>query len=190
MTSRMPRVRSTTILGVRTPGAVCLGGDGQVTFGNIAVKTSARKVRTMFRGQVLAGFAGGAADGLSLFEKFEGYLEAHQGQLTRAAVDLAKEWRSDRVLRRLEAMLVVMDRERGYILSGNGDVIEPDEGICSIGSGSGYAMAAARALLRHTDLGAEEVCRRALTIASELCIYTNDNLELLTLPAAGPSGEA
>lgn len=190
MRTRMPRVRSTTILGVRTRGAVCLGGDGQVTFGNVAVKTTARKVRTMYHGQVLAGFAGGAADGLSLFEKFEGCLEAHQGHLARAAVDLAKEWRSDRVLRRLEAMLVVMDRERGFILSGNGDVIEPDEGICSIGSGSNYAMAAARALLRHTELGAEDVCRQSLLIASELCIYTNDNLELLTLTGTGEAGDS
>lgn len=185
MRRSMPRVRSTTILGVRTHGVVCLGGDGQVTFGNVAVKSTARKVRTMYHGQVLAGFAGGAADGLSLFEKFEGCLESHQGHLARAAVDLAKEWRSDRVLRRLEAMLVVMDRERGFVLSGNGDVIEPDEGVCSIGSGSNYAMAAARALLRHTDLDAEEICRRSLGIAAELCIYTNDHIELLTLRAEG-----
>jgi ATP-dependent HslUV protease, peptidase subunit HslV len=154
-----------------------------VTFGDVAVKTTARKVRTMHHGQVLAGFAGGAADAFSLFEKFEGHLEAHQGHLARAAVELAKEWRSDRVLRRLEAMLVVMDRERGLVLSGNGDVIEPDEGICAIGSGANYALAAARSLLRHTELDATSICRHALGIAAELCIYTNDHIEVLTLGA-------
>ena len=184
MNPERTRIRSTTILGVRVRGRSCLGGDGQVTFGDVAVKTTARKVRTMYHDQVLAGFAGGAADAFSLFEKFEGHLESHQGHLARAAVELAKEWRSDRVLRRLEAMLVVMDAERGYILSGNGDVIEPDEGILSIGSGSNYAMAAARALVRHTELGAEEICRRSLGIAAELCIYTNDNIEVLSLGEA------
>ena len=175
-----PRIRSTTILGVRVGDRVCLGGDGQVSFGNVAVKSSARKVRSMHDGRVLAGFAGSAADAFTLFEKFEAQLESHGGQLARAAVELAQEWRRDRVLRRLEAMLVVMDAERGFLLSGNGDVIEPDEGICAIGSGGNYALAAARALVRHTDLDAEAVCRGALQIAAELCIYTNDHIEVLT----------
>lgn len=175
-----PRIRSTTILGVRVGDQVCLGGDGQVTFGDVAVKSTARKVRSMLDGRVLAGFAGSAADAFTLFEKFEAQLEAHGGQLARAAVELAQEWRRDRVLRRLEAMLVVMDRERGFLLSGNGDVIEPDEGICAIGSGGNYAMAAARALVRNSDLDAETICRRSLEIAGELCIYTNDHIEVLT----------
>ena len=175
-----PRIRSTTILGVRRGDQVCLGGDGQVTFGDVAVKSSARKVRAMADGRVLAGFAGSAADAFTLFEKFEAQLDAHGHQLARAAVELAQEWRRDRVLRRLEAMLVVMDAERGFLLSGNGDVIEPDEGVCAIGSGGNYALAAARALVRHSDLDAAEICRRSLEIAAELCIYTNDRIEVLT----------
>jgi ATP-dependent HslUV protease subunit HslV len=145
------------------------------------MKAGAHKVRTMYHGRILAGFAGSAADAFTLFGKFEGHLEAHDGNLPRAAVELAKEWRSDRVLRRLDALLAVMDRERGFILSGQGDVIEPDDPILSIGSGSAYATAAARALLRHTDMGAEELCRRALGIASEICIYTNSEIEVLVL---------
>ena len=181
MNDERQRVRSTTILGVRLNGEVCLGGDGQVTFGDVAVKSGARKVRAMGDGKVLAGFAGSAADAFSLFEKFEGQLESHGGQLARAAVALATEWRRDRVLRRLEAMLVVMDAERAFLLSGNGDVIEPDEGILAIGSGGNYALAAARALARFGDLDAEAVCRRSLEIAAELCIYTNDRIEVLRL---------
>lgn len=179
------RIRSTTILGVRVGDQVCLGGDGQVTFGNVAVKSSARKVRSMLDGRVLAGFAGSAADAFTLFEKFEAQLEAHGGHLARAAVELAQDWRRDRVLRRLEAMLIVMDAERGFILSGNGDVIEPDEGILAIGSGGNYALAAARALVRNTELDAETVCRRSLEIAGELCIYTNDHIEVLTATGGG-----
>ena len=179
------RIRSTTILGVRVGDQVCLGGDGQVTFGNVAVKSSARKVRSMLDGRVLAGFAGSAADAFTLFEKLEAQLESHGGQLARAAVELAQDWRRDRVLRRLEAMLIVMDAERGFILSGNGDVIEPDEGILAIGSGGNYALAAARALVRSTDLDAQTICQRSLEIAGELCIYTNDHIEVLTAKVGG-----
>jgi ATP-dependent HslUV protease subunit HslV len=159
-----------------------MGGDGQVTFGQMTMKAGARKVRTMADGNVLAGFAGSAADAFTLFEKFEGHLEAVHGQLARAAVAMAKEWRSDRVLRRLEAMLAVLDHEHAFILSGNGDVIEPDDGILAIGSGAPYALAAARALMRQTELPAEDICRSALEIAAEICIYTNDHIEILELP--------
>ena len=185
--SQAPKIRSTTILGVRKHDGVALGGDGQVTFGDVAVKTGARKVRSMMQGRVLAGFAGSAADAFSLFEKFEGHLESHSGQLARAAVELATEWRRDRVLRRLEAMLIVMDAERAFLLSGNGDVIEPDEGVLAIGSGGNYALAAARALGHPRDLEAPAICRRSLEIAAELCIYTNDRIEVLTLGSGGRS---
>ncbi len=184
-----PRLRATTILGVRRDGQVCLGGDGQVTLGQVAVKAGARKVRTLQGGRVLAGFAGAAADAFGLFEKFEGHLEAHPGNLARAAVEMAKEWRQDRILRRLEAMLVVMDDEQGFLLGGSGDIIEPDDGLLAIGSGSSYALAAARALVRHSDLDAEAICRRSLEIAAELCIYTNDHIEVLTLSGTGAGNE-
>jgi len=152
---------------------VALGGDGQVTLGTIVVKASARKVRKLYRDQVLAGFAGATADAFTLFERFEAKLEKHQGHLVRAAVELTRDWRTDRVLRRLEAMLAVADREASLIITGNGDVLEPEHGIVAIGSGGAYAQAAARALLAHTELGAREVVASALGIAGELCIYTN-----------------
>jgi ATP-dependent HslUV protease subunit HslV len=154
---------------------VAIGGDGQVTLGHIVVKASARKVRKLYRDQVLAGFAGATADAFTLFERFEAKLEKHQGHLTRAAIELTKDWRTDRVLRRLEAMLAVADRESSLIISGNGDVLEPELGLVAIGSGGAYAQAAARALLQHTDLAAPDVVKQALTVAGDLCIYTNQN---------------
>ncbi|HEX7385543.1 MAG TPA: ATP-dependent protease subunit HslV [Burkholderiaceae bacterium] len=165
----------TTIVSVRRGTAVALGGDGQVTLGNIVVKASARKVRKLFRDQVLAGFAGATADAFTLFERFEAKLEKHQGHLARAAIELTKDWRTDRVLRRLEAMLAVADRSTSLIISGNGDVLEPEQGVIAIGSGGAYAQAAARALLDNTDLGAEVIVKKSLEIAGELCIYTNQN---------------
>jgi ATP-dependent HslUV protease subunit HslV len=170
-----PRIRSTTVLAVRRAGKVALGGDGQVTMGNTVVKGTARKIRRLHDGKVIAGFAGSAADGITLFEKFEGRLKESGGNLTRAAVELAKDWRTDRVLRRLEALLLVADHEKTLLLSGTGDVIEPDGDAASIGSGGPYALAAARALLAATDLPAREIAERALAIAGEICIYTNGN---------------
>ncbi|MBN8505002.1 MAG: ATP-dependent protease subunit HslV [Burkholderiales bacterium] len=172
----------TTILSVRRNGVVALGGDGQVTLGHIVVKGTARKVRKLYRDQVLAGFAGATADAFTLFERFESKLEKHQGHLLRAAVELTKDWRTDRVLRRLEAMLAVADREHSLIITGNGDVLEPEEGVVAIGSGGAYAQAAALALLRHSELGAEAIVKQALTIAGDLCIYTNQShtLEVLS----------
>jgi len=163
----------TTILSVRRGASVAMGGDGQVTLGSIVVKASARKVRKLHRDQVLAGFAGATADAFTLFERFEAKLEKHQGHLVRAAVELTKDWRTDRVLRRLEAMLAVADRESSLIITGNGDVLEPERGIVAIGSGGAYAQAAAMALTEHTELAPAEVVAKALTIAGELCIYTN-----------------
>ena len=154
---------------------VALGGDGQVTLGSIVIKSSARKVRRLFREQVLAGFAGATADAFTLFERFEAKLEKHQGHLARAAIELTKDWRTDRVLRRLEAMLAVADRETSLIITGNGDVLEPELGIVAIGSGGAYAQSAARALLQHTEMGAAEIVKQSLTIAADLCIYTNQN---------------
>jgi ATP-dependent HslUV protease, peptidase subunit HslV len=168
-----PRIRSTTVLVVRRGGKVALGGDGQVTMGNTIVKSTARKIRRLGDGKVVAGFAGSAADGLTLFEKFEARLKESGGNLTRAAVDLAKDWRTDRVLRRLEALLLIADREKTLMLSGTGDVIEPDGDAAAIGSGGSYALAAARALLGATELPARDVAERALAIAGEICIYTN-----------------
>jgi len=165
----------TTILSVRRGRSVAMGGDGQVTLGNVVVKASARKVRKIYRDQVLAGFAGATADAFTLFERFEAKLEKHQGHLVRAAVELTKDWRTDRVLRRLEAMLAVADREASLIITGNGDVLEPELGIVAIGSGGSYAQAAARALLQHTELPAADVVKQSLTIAGDLCIYTNQN---------------
>ncbi|MFM8929987.1 MAG: ATP-dependent protease subunit HslV [Betaproteobacteria bacterium] len=170
----------TTILSVRRQlpdgrWQVALGGDGQVTLGHIVVKASARKVRKLHKDQVLAGFAGATADAFTLFERFEAKLEKHQGHLARAAIELTRDWRTDRVLRRLEAMLAVADRSASLIITGNGDVLEPERGIVAIGSGGAYAQAAAQALLAHTDLGASEIVKRALEIAGELCIYTNQN---------------
>ncbi|MEK0316050.1 ATP-dependent protease subunit HslV [Cohnella sp. 56] len=169
---------ATTICAVRHNGKGAIAGDGQVTFGNsMVMKASAKKVRRLYRGQVLAGFAGSVADAITLFEKFEGKLEEHHGNLQRAAVELAKDWRSDRVLRRLEAMLLVVDAAGMLLLSGNGEVIEPDDGILAIGSGGSFALSAARALKRHApQLSAAEIARNSLQIASEICVFTNDNL--------------
>lgn len=171
----MDSYHGTTILSVRRGREVALGGDGQVTLGSIVVKASARKVRRLYKEQVLAGFAGATADAFTLFERFEGKLEKHQGNLVRAAIDLTRDWRTDRVLRRLEAMLAVADRDTSLIITGNGDVLEPEHGIVAIGSGGAYAQAAAKALIDHTDLSAEDVVRKSLAIAGELCIYTNMN---------------
>jgi ATP-dependent HslUV protease, peptidase subunit HslV len=172
---RAPRIRSTTVLAVRRDGKVVIGGDGQVTMGQTVVKGTARKVRRLADGKVLAGFAGSAADGITLFEKFEAKLKEGTGNLMRAAVELAKDWRTDRALRRLEALLIVADREHTFILSGTGDVIEPDADVAAIGSGGPFALAAARALLDATTLSAREITERALRIAAEICIYTNEN---------------
>ncbi len=181
--------RATTVLGVVRDGEGAIGSDGQVTLGNTVVKGGAVKVRSVFEGRVLAGFAGGAADAFALFEKFEGHLERYRGHLPRATVEMAREWRTDRVLRKLEAMLVVMDREHLFIASGNGDVIESDDQVVAVGSGSPYALAAARALLAHTPLGAEEICRESLRIAADICIYTNANITVLTFDQAAADGE-
>jgi ATP-dependent HslUV protease, peptidase subunit HslV len=163
----------TTILSVRRGNRVALGGDGQVTLGNVIVKASARKVRRLYQDRILAGFAGGTADAFTLFERFEAKLEKHQGNLTRSAVELAKDWRTDRILRRLEAMLAVADRETSLLITGGGDVLEPERGLVAIGSGGPYAQAAARALLENTALSAAEVVKKGLEIAGDLCIYTN-----------------
>ena len=181
----MESFHGTTIVCVRreTPGGVqvAIGGDGQVTLGNIVVKGTARKVRKLYHGKVLAGFAGATADAFTLFERFEAKLEKHQGHLTRAAIELTKDWRTDRVLRRLEAMLAVADKSASLIITGNGDVLEPEHGIVAIGSGGAYAQAAAKALIDHTELSAEQVVRQSLAIAGELCIYTNMNHTIETL---------
>ena len=171
-----PTFHATTILAVKRDNKVAVAGDGQVSFQNTVMKSSARKVRRMLEGKVLAGFAGSTADAFTLFEKFEDKLKAYRGNLTRAAVELAKDWRTDRILRRLEALLIVADQEKIFTLSGNGDVIEPDDGVTAIGSGGPYALAAARALLRHTKLSAKEIALASLKIASEICIYTNDSI--------------
>jgi ATP-dependent HslUV protease subunit HslV len=163
---------------VRRAGKVVIGGDGQVSMGNTVMKGNARKVRRLYKGQVLAGFAGATADAFTLFERFEGKLEQHSGHLTRAAVELAKDWRTDRMLRRLEALLVVADSKASLILTGTGDVVEPEESLMAIGSGGSYAQAAARAMLDTTDLSAREIVERGLTIAADICVYTNHNLVL------------
>jgi ATP-dependent HslUV protease subunit HslV len=165
----------TTIVSVRRGSRVALGGDGQVTFGNVVLKASARKVRRLFQERILAGFAGGTADAFTLFERFEAKLEKHQGNLLRSAVELAKDWRTDRILRRLEALLAVADRETSLIVTGNGDVVEPELGLVAIGSGGPYAQAAARALLENTELSPQDIVKRSLTIAGDICIYTNQN---------------
>ena len=175
------RLRSTTILGVRVRGGAALGGDGQVTLGTTVVKAGARKVRSLRGGSVLAGFAGAAADGFTLFERIEKKLDEHSGRLARAAVELAKDWRSDRVLRRLDALMIVMDAEQGFVISGNGDVIEPDDGIMAVGSGGPYALAAARALVQQTTLDAPAIVRQSLDIAADICIYTNRNIVIESL---------
>jgi len=179
----MEQFHGTTILCVRRGGSVVIGGDGQVSLGQTVMKGNARKVRRLYKGGVIAGFAGATADAFTLFERFEGKLEKHQGHLTRAAVELAKDWRTDRMLRRLEAMLCVADHEASLIISGTGDVLEPERDLMAIGSGSGFAQSAARALLEHTELTAREIVERALAIAADICIYTNHNLTIEELGA-------
>jgi ATP-dependent HslUV protease subunit HslV len=171
--SPLPKIRATTILAVRRSGKVAIGGDGQVTVGDTVMKSHAQKVRVLKGGRIVAGFAGAAADAMTLFEKFEEKLERYPGNLPRSAVELAKDWRSDRVLRRLEALLIVADKEHGFIISGTGELIEPDDGILAIGSGGSYALAAARSLIENTPLEATEIVKRAMKIAGEICIYTN-----------------
>ena len=177
----MQTYHGTTIVSVRRGPVVALGGDGQVTLGQIVIKSSARKVRKLYREQVLAGFAGATADAFTLFERFEAKLDKHQGHLQRAAIELTKDWRTDRVLRRLEAMLAVADSTCSLIISGNGDVLEPEHGIVAIGSGGPYAQAAARALVEHTEMTPAQVVKRALEIAGDICIYTNQNHIIETL---------
>ncbi len=171
----------TTIVSVRRGNEVVIGGDGQVSLGNTVMKANARKVRRLYNGQVLAGFAGSTADAFTLFEKFEGQLQKHNGQLTRAAVELAKEWRSDRALRKLEAILAVADHSASLIITGNGDVLQPEEDLIGVGSGGNYALSAARALLDNTELSAKEIVEKSLKIAGDICVFTNGNLTIETL---------
>jgi ATP-dependent HslUV protease, peptidase subunit HslV len=191
LSSRRPVVRSTTVLAVRRDGRVAMGADGQVTMGDIVVKGTATKVRTLKGGRILAGFAGGVADAFTLFEKLEEKLERYPGNLTRACVELAKDWRTDRYLRRLDALLLVADQEHLFIVSGDGNVLEPDEDIAAIGSGGSYAQAAARALRRRTDLSPREIVSDAMAIAADICIYTNDRITVLELDgqSAGAGSE-
>jgi ATP-dependent HslUV protease subunit HslV len=172
------RIRSTTILALRRDGKVIMAGDGQVSIGNTVMKTGARKVRSLYEGRILVGFAGSGADALTLFEKFEKCLQQHGGNLRRSAVELAKDWRADRVLRRLEALLLAADRETLLLISGSGDIIEPDDDVIAIGSGGNYALAAARALLRKTQLDARTIAEEAMHVAAELCVFTNDSLSI------------
>ena len=175
-------LHATTIFAIRKDGQAAMAGDGQVTFGNsMIMKQGAKKVRRLYKDSVIAGFAGSVADAFTLFEKFEGKLEEFHGNLSRAAVELAKDWRSDKVLHKLEAMLIVMNRDNLYIVSGGGEVIEPDDGICAIGSGGPYALSAGRALARHTDLPPAEIAQQALHIASEICVFTNDHIIVETI---------
>jgi len=177
----MEQFHGTTIVSARRGARVALGGDGQVTLGNIVVKASARKVRRLFADKILAGFAGGTADAFTLFERFEAKLEKHQGNLLRSAVELAKDWRTDRMLRRLEAMLITADKDTTLVITGNGDVLDPEHGIAAIGSGGAYAQAAAQALVENTDLAPRDVVEKALTIAGDMCIYTNHNRVIETI---------
>jgi ATP-dependent HslUV protease, peptidase subunit HslV len=177
----MESFHATTILSVRRNGQVAIAGDGQVTIGNTVMKHGAAKVRRLHDGSILAGFAGSAADAFALFSRFEGKLQEFQGNLERAVVELAKDWRMDKYLRQLEAMLIVANREKSYLLSGTGDLIQPDDGLLAIGSGGGYAMAAARALIDNTDLGAKEIAERAMKVAASICIYTNDHITIESL---------
>jgi ATP-dependent HslUV protease, peptidase subunit HslV len=178
ITKELKMIKGTTILCVRRDDKVAIGGDGQVTLGNTVLKHNARKIRKMYGDKVLTGFSGATADALTLFEKFEGKLEAYRGNITRAAVELAKDWRTDKVLRKLEALLIIADLEHTFIISGTGDVIEPEDGIAAIGSGGPYAQAAARALLDNTGLSARETVEKAMKIAAAICIYTNDNITI------------
>jgi len=177
----LEQFHGTTILSVRRNGMVVIGGDGQVTLGHTIIKSNARKIRRLYHDQVLAGFAGGTADAFTLFEKFEAKLESHQGNLVRAAVELAKDWRTDRMLRRLEAMLAVADAKASLIISGNGDVLEPEQGLLAIGSGGPYARSAAQALLENSDLDAHNIVEKSLAIAASVCIYTNNNVTIEVL---------
>ena len=177
-------MHGTTILCVRTPGQIAVGGDGQVSLGETIMKGNARKVRRLYQDRVIAGFAGATADAFTLFERFEAQLEAHSGNLVRAAVELAKDWRSDRALRRLEAMLIVADKEAAFVISGNGDVIEPEHGVIAIGSGGQYANAAARALIENSDLAAADIVAKSLTIAGDICVYTNHTFTIEALDLA------
>jgi ATP-dependent HslUV protease subunit HslV len=179
------KLRGTTILSVRRQGRVVIGGDGQVSMGNTVMKGNARKVRRLYKDQVIAGFAGATADAFTLFERFEGKLEKHHGHLTRSAVELAKDWRTDRMLRRLEALLCVADAKASLIISGTGDVIEPEQSIMAVGSGGPFALAAARALVDATQLSARDIVERSLSIAADICIYTNHNLVIEELDAEG-----
>ncbi len=174
--------KGTTVLCVRRDAKVAIAGDGQVTMGNTILKQNAKKIRRMFGDKVLAGFSGATADALTLFEKFEGKLEAYRGNITRAAVELAKDWRTDKILRRLEALLIIADAEHTFIISGTGDVIEPEDGIAAIGSGGPYAQAAARALYENTSLPAREIVEKSMNITSNICIYTNENITIEELP--------
>ncbi len=177
----MEQYRGTTILSYRRNGQVVIGGDGQVSLGNTVMKGNARKVRRLYHDQVIAGFAGGTADAFTLFERFEAKLEKHQGNLTRSALELAKDWRTDRMMRRLEALLAVADKEQSLIITGNGDVIEPEQGLMAIGSGGPFAQSAATALMENTDLSARDIVEKGLNIAADICIYTNHNLTIETL---------
>lgn len=177
----METIYSTTILGLIHNGQVAIAGDGQVTMGNTVMKHTTQKVRTLYNGTILTGFAGASADAFTLFEKFEEKLKEYKGNLTRAAVELAKEWRSDKFLRKLEALMIVLDKEKGFIISGTGDVIDADDGIYAIGSGGPYALAAARALRENSDLHAREIAQKALEIAADICIYTNKHITVLEL---------
>ena len=179
----MEQYRGTTILSYRRNGQVVIGGDGQVSLGNTVMKGNARKVRRLYHDKVIAGFAGGTADAFTLFERFEAKLEKHQGNLTRSALELAKDWRTDRMMRRLEALLAVADAEQSLIITGNGDVIEPEHGLMAIGSGGPFAQSAATALMENTDLSARDIVEKGLTIAADICIYTNHNLTIETLEA-------
>jgi len=181
MNPELPQFHGTTILSVRRGDRVAMGGDGQVTLGNIVIKASARKVRRLYQDKILAGFAGATADAFTLFERFEAKLDKHQGHLLRSAVELAKDWRTDRMLRRLEAMLAIADKTTSLVITGTGDVLEPEHGLIAIGSGGGYAQAAALALLKDTQLEPADIVKRALTIAGDLCIYTNQNHVIETL---------
>jgi len=178
---RREKFHSTTIVGVRKDGKVAMAGDGQVSLGETVMKQRARKIRKIYDDRILTGFAGASADALTLFEKFEARCEQYKGNLTRAVVELAKEWRTDKVLRRLEALLVVMDKDHSFVVSGTGEIIEPDDGIVAIGSGGGFALAAARALMKHSDLDARTIAEESLRIASQICIYTNDEITVEVL---------
>jgi ATP-dependent HslUV protease, peptidase subunit HslV len=180
----MPRLRATTILALRQNGQGAIGGDGQVTLGNVVMKSDAHKIRKLYDGKVMVGFAGASADAFALLERFEAKLRDHQGSVPRAATELAKDWRTDRALRRLEAMMIAIDKEHLLLVSGTGDVIQPTDGVLAIGSGGSYALAAAKALMAHSTLSAAEIVRKSLEIAGDICIYTNRNIDVVEVAAA------